>query len=145
MFWHKTYQADHFRPWSCSNFKLKQLVLTLKQLNLVDNIFWDLLPLKILSKKSFLFNFLKWGWLGWLKISLFSKIISALPSWMFLGICDEILINSNPFGVSPTALIAPSVLELKEDYTTVSSGGQNANILAPGPQIKKRIFHFLKL
>ena len=26
---------------------------------------------------------------------------------MFLGICDEILINSNPFGVSPTALIAP--------------------------------------
>ena len=47
---------------------------------------------------------------------------------MFLGICDEILINSNPFGVSPTALIAPPVLELKEEYT-VSSGGQNANIL----------------
>ena len=51
---------------------------------------------------------------------------------MFFGICDEILINSNPFGVSPTALIATPVLELKEEYT-VSSGGQNANILAPGP------------
>ena len=25
---------------------------------------------------------------------------------MFLGVCDEILINLNPFGVFPTALIA---------------------------------------
>ena len=41
------------------------------------------------------------------KISIFSEIISALPSWMFLGVCDDILINSKPVGVYPTARIAP--------------------------------------
>ena len=44
--------------------------------------------------------------LGWLKISISSQIISALPSLMFLGVCDDILINLNPFGVFPTARIA---------------------------------------
>ena len=44
--------------------------------------------------------------LGWLKISISSQIISAIPSRMFLGVFDEILINFNPIGVFPTALIA---------------------------------------
>ena len=44
--------------------------------------------------------------LGLLKISISSQIISALPSWMFLGVCDEILIDLKPFGVLPTARIA---------------------------------------
>ena len=30
---------------------------------------------------------------------------------MFLGVCDEILINWNPFGVYPTALIAHEKLQ----------------------------------
>ena len=30
---------------------------------------------------------------------------------MFLGVCDEILINLNPFGVYPTALIAHEKLQ----------------------------------
>ena len=47
--------------------------------------------------------------LEWLKISKSSQIISALPSWMFLGVCDEILINLNPFGVFITALIAHDI------------------------------------
>ena len=44
--------------------------------------------------------------LGWLRISISWKIMSALTSWMFLRVCDEILINLNPFGVYPTALRA---------------------------------------
>ena len=43
---------------------------------------------------------------GWLKISISSQIISAILSRMCLGICNEILINFNPIGVFPTALIA---------------------------------------
>ena len=52
---------------------------------------------------------------------------------MFLGICDEILINSNPIGVSPTALIAPDF----SSFGTISSSGENAYILAPGPKMNK--------
>ena len=44
--------------------------------------------------------------IGWLKISISSQIISAIPSRMFLGVCDEILINFNPIGVFPTVLMA---------------------------------------
>ena len=46
------------------------------------------------------------GTIGWIRISISWKMISAITFWMSLGVCDEILMNLNPFGVYPTALIA---------------------------------------
>ena len=57
-------------------------------------------------KKKLGFDLIVITLVGWLKISIYSQIISALPSGMFLGVCDEILINLNRFGVFPTALRA---------------------------------------
>ena len=64
---------------------------------------------------------------------------------MFLGVCDEILINLNPFGFFPTALIAKISGPLNGSEKNSSDyrvyGTQTGfEIFAPSPEILAKMY-----
>ena len=52
---------------------------------------------------------------GWLRISISWKIISALTSWMFLRVCDEVLIKE-VFHVLTSHLFCQIMLKYKQNF-----------------------------